>query len=82
MKWITHFFETNKHGFQENKHYFLKKKQIFSIFFVYCPESLLKIANFQSNFQGGLQVWLKLSMQTCRAGLKISMQIFKAGLKI
>ena len=35
------FFETNKHGFQENKHYFfLKKKHVFSIFFVYCPESL------------------------------------------
>ena len=37
------FFETNKHGFQENKYYFLKKKQVFFIFFVCCPESLLKI---------------------------------------
>ena len=65
------FFETNKHGFQENKHYFFKKKQVFSIFFVYCPESLLKVccklsvklsggvASLTETFNANLQGWIE-----------------------
>ena len=65
------FFETNKHGFQENKHYLFKKKQGFSIFFVYCPESLLKVccklsvklsggvASLTETFNANLQGWIE-----------------------
>ena len=77
----TTFFETKNMFFKIKRYFCLKKTSFFIIFFSALKVCWKFVANFQSNFQGGLQVWLKLSMQTFRVGLKVSMQTFKAGLK-
>ena len=67
----TLIFLTNKHGFQENKHYFFLKKNKFSLYFFYCPESLLKVccklsvklsggvASLTETFNANLQGWIE-----------------------
>ena len=80
-------FWNKKHTFFETKNMFFKEKRYLKIKKSKKNIAALKgcwkfVANFQSNFQGGLQVWLKFSMKTFRVGLNVSMQIFKAGLKV
>ena len=67
----THFFKQTNMVFKKINIIFLKKKQVFSIFFVYCPESLLKIccklsvklsggvASLTETFNANLQGWIE-----------------------